>query len=188
VSDTGGPAPTDLRSSIVALLCTDHGHAGFANGMDCRTCSRRADLVLAVLTDRLTGPVSAVEESRVVANSTQTPAVTDEMIQAGADALVAYKRAQTYPVEAPAFPALRWRLAETVLRAALADRTVVEQPEPDWSALNDACNDYTIAYMHEDDSLMPAALNWIRRSLRGEDPYNPGRAAEPSGDGGDQHD
>ena len=66
----------------------------------------------------------------------------------------------------------------------LAGRTVLE-PEPDWSALNDACNDYTIAYMHEDDSLLPAALDKVRRSLAGEDPYNPGLASESSGDGSD---
>lgn len=43
--------------------------------------------------------------------------------------------------------------------------------EPDWSALKDACYDYYCAYMHEDDSLLPAALDKVRRAMDGEDPY-----------------
>lgn len=43
--------------------------------------------------------------------------------------------------------------------------------EPDWSALKDACYDYYCAYMHEDDSLLPAALDKVRRAMAGEDPY-----------------
>lgn len=49
----------------------------------------------------------------------------------------------------------------------------IPAPEPDWSALRDACDEYCTAYMGEDDSLMPPALDKIRAALRGEDPYNP---------------
>lgn len=43
---------------------------------------------------------------------------------------------------------------------------------PDWSALRDACDEYCTVYMGEDDSLMPPALDKVRRAMAGEDPYN----------------
>lgn len=42
----------ELRAAIIAALCTDHGHVRRAGGMDCRTCARRADAVLAALAGR----------------------------------------------------------------------------------------------------------------------------------------
>lgn len=42
----------ELRAEIIAALCTDHGHVRRVGGMDCRTCTRRADAVLSVLAGR----------------------------------------------------------------------------------------------------------------------------------------
>jgi hypothetical protein len=58
--------------------------------------------------------------------------ITDEMIELGAQAIAEEigMRGQLYPVESPDFPAHRRRIAEVVLTAALAGRTVVDNPAP----------------------------------------------------------
>ena len=64
-----------------------------------------------------------------------------------------------------------------LVRRAVGPWTEVRDPDPDWSALRDACDEYSTAYMGEDDTGMPPALDKIRAALRGEDPYNPPEAS-----------
>jgi len=63
---------------------------------------------------------------------------------------------------------------------APAAGSVAGTPTPDWSALNDACMEYSAAYMDEDDSGLPPTLDKVRAALRGEDPYNPVGVGAPT--------
>lgn len=59
----------ELHAAIVRALCTDHGHVSRTGGLDCRTCLRRAHVVLAVIAAEL-DRLRAIEDraNRVVAN------------------------------------------------------------------------------------------------------------------------
>ena len=52
----------EMRAAIVHALCTDHGHASRAGGLGCRTCLRRADAVLDVVSDELDAARARVAE------------------------------------------------------------------------------------------------------------------------------
>ena len=48
-----------LRNEIVLALCTDHGHASREGSLSCRTCNRRADVIIKRLYEIAAGGAAA---------------------------------------------------------------------------------------------------------------------------------